>query len=298
MKEKLNLLTSNTKAALLIILAASFIAGTMILAKSLGQNWLGQGLHPLQISAGRFSFAWAYLLIIFTIKKPNISNVNLKLHFLRSALGWSGVTLMFAAAALIPLTDATAISFLNPVFAMLLAIPFLKESIGKYRWLAALLSLIGAFVLLRPSPNSFQVAGLLALIAAGLMGAELIFMKLITSREKPFQILFVNNTIGFGIAICAASFVWQAPSLAQWLALALLGLLMLCAQTCYLNALAIADASYVAPFSYMTLVFATLYDFAIFSQIPDQLSLIGALIILSGAFLLAWREKINKQNKI
>ena len=70
MKKSYNLITSNTKAALLIILAASFIAGTMILAKSLGQNWLGQGLHPLQISAGRFSFAWVYLLIIkLMIKK-------------------------------------------------------------------------------------------------------------------------------------------------------------------------------------------------------------------------------------
>lgn len=67
-EKSFNLLALNTKAALLIILAASFIAGTIILAKSLGQNWLGQGLHPLQISAGRFSFAWVYLLIIFIIK--------------------------------------------------------------------------------------------------------------------------------------------------------------------------------------------------------------------------------------
>lgn len=86
--------------------------------------------------------------------------------------------------------------------------------------------------------------------------------------------------------------MWQVPALAQWLALALLGFLMLCAQVCYLNALAIADASYIAPFSYMTLVFVTLYDFAIFSQIPDQFSIIGSLVILSGAFLLVRREKL------
>jgi len=73
---------------------------------------------------------------------------------------------------------------------------------------------------------------------------------------------------------------------------------MLCAQVCYLNALAMADASYIAPFSYMTLVFVTLYDFAIFSQIPDQFSIIGSLVILSGAFLLVRREKINKQTRI
>ena len=55
----------------------------------------------------------------------------------------------------------------------------------------------------------------------------------------------------------------------------------------------IADASYVAPFSYVTLVFASFYDFALFSQIPDNYSLIGASLILAGAFILAWREKVK-----
>ena len=88
------------------------------------------------------------------------------------------------------------------------------------------------------------------------------------------------------------------PSSNQWIALIALGLLMVCAQTCYITAMAMADASYVAPFSYMTLVFAALYDFAIFAQIPDRFSLIGAALILTGAVLLAWRENLHKQAKI
>jgi len=133
-------LDPKSQAAFLIVLATIFIAGTMILAKSLGQDWLGESLHPLQISAGRFSFAWMALVIVFIVKKPIIKSPNLKLHTIRSLLGWSGVTLMFASASMIPLSDATAISFLNPVFAMLLALFFLKEKIGKYRWIAAFLA--------------------------------------------------------------------------------------------------------------------------------------------------------------
>lgn len=297
MKNPFSVLSANTKAALLIVLATSFIAGTMILAKSLGQDILGDGLHPLQISAGRFAFAWMALVVFFCLRRPKIVNPNFKLHFARSVLGWSGVTFMFAAAALIPLSDATAISFLNPVFGMMLAIPFLGETVGKYRWLAAVMALIGAVVLLRPSAGSFQPAGFLALLAAALMGAELIFMKLITRKEKPFQILFINNSIGFCIALCAASFVWQMPTGAQWAALISLGVLMVCAQTCFITAMGMADASYVAPFSYMTLVFAAAYDFAIFAQVPDHYSLIGACLILTGAILLAWRENLAKQTK-
>ncbi|MBT3952616.1 MAG: DMT family transporter, partial [Rhodobacterales bacterium] len=241
-------LDPKSQAAFLIVLATIFIAGTMILAKSLGQDWLGESLHPLQISAGRFSFAWMALVIVFIVKKPIIKSPNLKLHTIRSLLGWSGVTLMFASASMIPLSDATAISFLNPVFAMLLALFFLKEKIGKYRWIAAFLAITGAFVLLRPSSNTIQIAGLLALFAAIFMGAELILMKIITKNESSFQILIINNSIGFTVSACAAYFVWQDPTNLQWFALISIGLLMICAQACYINAIAIADASYVAPF--------------------------------------------------
>jgi drug/metabolite transporter (DMT)-like permease len=290
----LKTLSPNTHAALLIVLATSFVAGTMILAKSLGTDSLGAGLHPLQISAGRFTFAWCALITVFAIRRPAIKSPDIKLHISRSLLGWGGVTMMFAAAALIPLSDATAISFLNPVFAMVLAIPFLGERVGRYRWLAAVLALIGAMVLLRPTSGSIQLAGLLALGAAALMGAELIVMKIITRRESGFQILLLNNSIGICISLFAASFVWQMPTDTQWIALIALGLLMVCAQTCYITAMAMADASYIAPFSYMTLVFAAFYDFAIFAQIPDHFSILGAALILTGAVILAWRENLNK----
>lgn len=168
------------------------------------------------------------------------------------------------------------------------------EKVRRYRWLAAVLAIIGAIVLLRPTSGTIQLAGLLALLAAALMGAELIVMKLITRKEAGFQILLLNNSIGLCISLTAALFVWQMPTTHQWMALIGLGLLMVCAQTCYITALAMADASYIAPFSYMTLVFAALYDFAIFAQVPDQFSILGATLILTGAVLLAWRENLHK----
>lgn len=80
------------------------------------------------------------------------------------------------------------------------------------------------------------------------------------------------------------------PSAAQWAALAALGLVMACAQACFINGMARADASFVAPFSYATLVFAAVYDFAVFGVVPDWVTVLGAAIILIGAAVLAWRE--------
>lgn len=277
-------------AALFILTATAFIAGSTLFAKTLGTDTFGPALHPLQISHGRFAFALALFGTGAAIFRPRIERPNWGLHLGRTAAGWAGATLLFASVAFIPMSDATALSFMNPVFAMLLAIPLLGETVGRVRWSAAAIAIAGALILLRPTPASFQPAALLALGAAMAMGMELIFVKKLTARERMFQVLLINNLIGVGIATAAVIPVWQAPTPAQWGALAAVGLLMGCAQICFINGVARADASFVAPFNYATLVFASLYDFTVFGTRPGLVSALGAAVILTGALLLAWRE--------
>jgi drug/metabolite transporter (DMT)-like permease len=277
-----------------MITATLFIAGTMLAAKSLGTDTLGAPLHPLQISHGRFMFAFIGFITASAVLRPKIRAPNVRLHLARTIFGATGVTLMFAAVAFIPMSDATAISFLNPVFGMILAIPFLGEKVGRWRWLAAGMAFVGALILLRPGPDTFQVAALLALGAALAMGFELVFIKKLADREPALQILLINNAIGCVLMSVAVIAFWAPPTLAQWGVLVTLGLLMAGAQTCFINAIARADASFVTPFSYLTLIFAGLYDWAIFAQIPDWISVLGAAIIVSGAALLAWREAVNR----
>ncbi|MEP1206859.1 MAG: DMT family transporter [Rhizobiaceae bacterium] len=285
-------------AAALILISTAFIAASMTFAKALGTGALGPALHPLQVSQGRFLFAFLLFACVAAVQRstsgpaalPVSSPIHWKLHLGRSSFGWAGVTLMFASIAYIPMADATAISFLNPVFAMALAIPLLGERVGRVRWAAAAIAFLGAMILLRPTPASFQPGAMLALAAAAVIGMELIFIKKLAGREGPFQILIINNAIGLVIASLAAVLVWQAPTLLQWAGLAAVGLLMACAQVCFINGMARADASYVAPFSYAALVFAALYDFVAFDAVPDWVTWVGAVIILSGALMLALRE--------
>jgi drug/metabolite transporter (DMT)-like permease len=277
-------------AVILILTATAFIAGTMLLAKLIGTGALGDPLHPLQISHGRFMFAFMTIGTAALILRPRVTRPDLRIHVGRTLFGWGGVTCMFAAVAFIPMSDATAISFLNPVFGMLLAIPLLGERVGPWRWLAAAMALIGALILLRPGPDTFQVAALIALAAALLMGMELIFIKKLADREAPLQILLINNALGLGISSLAVLPVWGMPTGPQWAALIGIGVLMAAAQTCFINAMARADASFVTPFSYVTLFFAAIYDLIVFDVWPDWVSWTGAGVILAGAALLAWRE--------
>ena len=281
----------NPRLAILLMLSATaFIAATTLLAKAIGSGRLGEPLHPLQVSHGRFLFAFLAIGGVALLKRPKLGKPHLPLHLGRTAFGWLGVTLMFAAAARLPLADATAISFLNPVFSMILAIFFLSETVGRVRWSAAAIALIGALILLRPTPAAFQPAALLALGAAVVLGAEIIFIKRLSGREAPFQILLVNNAIGLSIATLAVLWIWAPPTPAQWLGLAGIGVIMAAAQACFVNAMARAEASFIVPFSYATLIFSAFYDGMVFAQWPDGTSLLGALVILSGAGLLAWRE--------
>ncbi|WP_170473516.1 DMT family transporter [Ruegeria arenilitoris] len=282
-------------AALLILAASAFIAGTTLLAKALGTDALGPALHPFQISHGRFLFAFFVIVTAVALLRPELRRPHWGLHIGRTSFGWVGITLMFASVAFIPIADATAISFLNPIFAMVLAIPLLKEGVGPWRWLAAAVALSGALILLRPTPDSFQPAALLALAAAAVIGMELIFIKKLSGREIPIQILFINNAMGLTIATVAVSFVFQMPTTAQWIALAGIGFLMACAQACFVNGMARADASFVAPISYATLIFAACYDFTVFGVIPDPVTLVGSAIIMTGAFILVWREARLRQ---
>ncbi len=278
------------RAALMMLAASALVAATTILAKALGQGVAGEALHPFQISAGRFGFALIVLIMIQSLNRPKFHKPSLKLHAVRSLFGWLGVTLMFTAVARIPVSDATAISFLNPVIAMVLAIPLLHERIGPIRWLAAAIALTGALILLRPGPGSFQPAALFALAAAIAMGLEIVLVKRLSGREAPLQILSINNLFGFLIAATAASFVWLPPTPTQWGMLAMVGVIMVSAQALYIQSMRSADASFAVPFSYAVLVFATFYDSLLFGTLPDVISLIGAAVILSGALLLALRE--------
>ena len=281
---------SNITAALLISVATAFIAATMLIAKALGGDSFGPPLHALQISHGRILFAFIAISAAAAALRPDIGRPHWGLHLARTSCGWAGVTLMFASVAYIPLADATAITFLNPVFAMILAIPLLGEKVGRIRWSAAALAFAGALILLRPTPASFDPAALLAFAAAAIMGLELIFIKKLAGRENPFQILLFNNGLGLCIASIAVIPFWQPPTAAQWGLLVAIGVCMAIAQSFFVNAMARAEASFVAPFSYATLIFAALYDVLFYNVIPDSVTYLGAATIIAGAVMLVLRE--------
>ncbi len=283
------------QAAVFALGTAAFVALSSLAAKIAQSEWLGPPLHVFQVAHARFLFAALGLALAAVVLRPTFGEVHWRWHFARTSCGFVGVTLLFASVVFIPLADATAIAFLNPVFAMLFAAPLLRERIGPWRTAAAVIGLTGALVLARPSPEAFQPAALLALAAAMAFGMEAIFVKRLSGREAPFQILTVNNAIGVCLASVALIPFAVMPTGGQWLALAGVGFAMVLAQACFIQAMRRADATYVVPFSYATLIFAAVLDAMVFAALPDGVTVLGAAVILTGAGLLVWREGRRKE---
>lgn len=280
-----------SRAALLMIGASALIAATSLLAKELGSGGAdGEGLHALQISAGRFVFALAALLALLAVSprlRPTFKGARWRWHFARAMCGWLGVTCLFAAVTRMPIADATAISFLSPIVTVMLAAAMLGEGIQVRKLAAIALAVIGAVLILRPGSGVLQTAGVFALTAAVLFGAEAIFIKKLGDTEPALRILAVSNAICAGAAGLVALLVWVWPSPGQWLLLIALGTVMVVGQALFLQAMRRGEASTVIPVFYSVLVFAAVYDWAIYGVVPRYAAVLGAGLIVAAALVLS-----------
>lgn len=285
-----------TAAVALMLTACALIAASTLIAKMLGQAGAGDAaLHPLQVTAGRFAFALLALLPFIAWLRIDFRGANWTNHLLRVGFGWAGITCLFAAAASMRLADANAITFLNPVVAMILSIPLLGEKVGPWRWAGAATAFAGAVILTEPGTGAFQPIALIALLAAVFMGTESVLIKKLSDSEPPLRILVISNAFGALLSAAAASFVWRWPSEGQWLLLALLGVTMVVVQALFIQAARRGEASFVIPFFYTTLVFAGFYDYLVFSELPTRAGLIGAALIVAGALVIALRERLRRK---
>ena len=274
------------------MLGASFcFAFAAILTKSLGTNVFGEGVHPLQIAHARFLFSFILLVSFWYIFKPKVKFSNVKLHLFRSIFGWLGVSILFTSILYIPVSDATALTFLNPIFAMIFAVLVFKEKVGLIRWGAALFSFSGGLLLLRPSLDlSVDPVALLCLFGALIMGLEIICIKILSGKDSVFTILILNNFFAMCIGTLVVPFFFVLPGFLESIVLLTIGIFMLTGQFCFINSLKGAETSFLMPFFYTTLIFVISLDLIIFNSLPDKISYIGAFIIILGSIIVAFRE--------
>ena len=283
---------------ILFILSAAFLFGLgSVLSKKVGYADASNSIHPFQIVYARFFFAFIFISLIVLFKGVKFKSTNLQLHIMRSVCGWAGVAILFSGVIFIPASDAVAITFLNPLFAMLLAIFVLKERLKINRWVATFISLLGMLVLLRPTLDfESNIFAYLCLAGAFIMGVEILLIKLLSEKEPFLQILFINNLIATLIGVVPMIFFFKVPNFFQLIELILIAVAMVSGQFFFLNAMKGTETTFIAPFFYSTLVFVMILDLVFFGVIPDIISLIGASLIIVGGLFITLRVNFKLFN--
>ena len=221
---------------------------------------------------------------------------HLRMQLARSACLVLATLCFFGALRYVPLGEGTAITFLAPMFAIVLSMPVLGEKPTRARWTAAVVGFCGILLLVRPGSAVFHPAALLLVLAAVANALyQLLTRKL--PEDATHTTLFYSALVGTIGLSAAVPFVETQDNVTmqEVFFLILLGLLAGAGHWCLTVAFQRAPASLLAPFTYLHMIWATCYGFFLFGQLPDATSGLGmAVIVLSGIGLMFHERRYSR----
>jgi drug/metabolite transporter (DMT)-like permease len=194
----------------------------------------------------------------------------------------------------LPIAEASATSFVSPLFVTALSIVFLGESVGLRRWLATAVGLIGVLIILRPGSGAFHPAALFSIVSALAWACTLIMTRMMSGTERAITTMAYSSLAGVGILSVLVPFVWVQPSWHDIFFGIVIGVSSTAGQWIVVLAFRYANASVLAPFSYTQLLWVSFLGFLIFGEVPDVWTVTGAAIIVASGLYTAHRERLRR----
>ncbi|HLD95337.1 MAG TPA: DMT family transporter [Alphaproteobacteria bacterium] len=257
---------------------------------------LGERLHVVQIIFFRFLFSMLTVLPLMIPKGTSLFKTSKpKMHIWRALIGVAAIGICCYSVNVMPLSENTTIMFAQPLFFLPMAVVFLKERVEAPRWIATIIGFLGLMIILRPGTEAFKLVALAPITAAILFATLDIFAKKMVSNEHTLTMMFY---FGLGTTIAAAIpllFVWQTPTLQELALLILLGIGANLIQVCIYRAFTATEASALMPFRYVEFIFAALFGFLLFSEIPTLWTLGGAALIVASTFYISYIETMKEK---
>jgi len=215
-------------------------------------------------------------------------------HGRRAMLGLTGMFFTFGAPLLLPLAVATTFGFTTPVFAVILSALLLKERAGPVRWLAVLLGFAGIVIITQPGHAVIPPLGAAVGLGAGLMVALIsIQVRDLGRTEESLSIVFWFAVFSTPVLALALPFFASAHTPWQWFLLATGGVLGLVGQLLLTAALRYGQVASVSVMDYSSLVWATLFGWLIWNEVPPSSLWLGAPLIIVAGAVIAWREHLH-----
>lgn len=285
----------NTVLGIFLKLAATFVFALM----SLTIKWLSNDFPTGQLVFFRSAFAMIPLLmwIGWTAElRDAVYTKNIKGHLLRSLAGVGGMFMSFAALHYLSLPDATAITYITPLSVTVLGALLLGETVRAWRWSAIAVGFCGVLIMLSPFLGAsggpdLAYGAMLGLIGTVFSAFASIAIRRLSGTEKTGAIVFYFSLITALAGLSTIGFGWNKPDAMQFGLLVVAGILGGVGQILHTASIRFAPVSVVAPFEYVTLIWAALFGFVVFGDIPAGTVMIGAAIVIAASLFILWRER-------
>ncbi len=249
------------------------------------------GYHPLQVVFLRNLSALLLMLPLLVWRGPSLlRSPAIGLYGVRVSISLVSMIAWFYALSLIPMGEITAIGFLSPLFGTLGAIVFLGEKVRIRRWTALIVGFIGAMVILRPGASSLGLGQMFALVSAVSGGVIGVLLKRLTVRDDPDKIVFLTTLMLTPMSFVPALFVWRWPGIELLPALTVVALTGVLGHAALMRGYRATDASLVMTFEFTRLPFVVGLGYALFGELIDRWTWIGAAIIVASAAYISHRE--------
>ncbi len=260
-----------------------------VVAKHLGQR----GLPVMQAVWARMVFG-ALLTLPFVLRIGGARTLvpdRPLYHLLRAGFLIGATFSFFWSLKTLPIADALALFFVQPLIVTALSPLVLGEHVGPRRWAAVAVGFAGTLVIIRPGFQTFSPGMLLALMAGLSLALYMLMTRRISGRNHAMVTTFQTSLLGAAIATVAVWPVWQAPEPVEWALFLALGVIATGGHFLIVRAYDHCEASLLAPLAYTEMVMATVLGWWFFGDFPDRWTFVGVAILIASAIYISMREQ-------
>lgn len=280
-------ITPNVAGILLMGISVGFLAGVDTIVKLAAS----QGMHPLQIVFFRNFFGLIVLVpLLFHSGLTQLRTTAIRYHFLRGLIHSISMIAWFFSLTLIPLGEATALYSTIPIYVSVGAIMFMNESSQTRHWMAIFMGCIGMIIIVRPGFSEISFGSFLVILSAIAAAISKLMTKSLAQVDTPVTIVFYLFLSLTMISFIPATVVWIWPSFKIWFWFLLLGTGGTLAHVLQTYAYKISSVTSIEPVTYCRLIWASLFGFIFFSEIPQILVWVGTAFIAFGTIMLTHFE--------
>ena len=286
-------MSKNHLGAVYMIVSVLFFSFMDILIKVTDEYDVGQTMF--------FRAFFGLIPIYFLIPKEKITNFyktkNFRLHFYRSFFGAIAMAAIFIGLRNLQLAEVTALAFSAPLWVVVFSMFFLSETIRLKRWIAVGLGFVGTIIISKPGFDNLNFYYIYPIIfCIGFAGVSILIRKLTLAGEPVWLIAFYFSLFsGLGGLITLPLGRWVMPNPYDFVLLILIGLLGSVANLLLTQSYKLAEVTLTTPLKYLSLVFAIIFGFYFFKEIPTIYTLSGAGLIVVSSAIIFFRENELKK---